>query len=303
MRSLSTHAKGLVITGIGVLVLSPESLLIRKVGVSQWTVLLWRGAFMAAGVTFIFWLGWARGHLVERFSAIGGAGLLAAALFACDNTLFVTALKNTSVANTLIMISTAPIWGALLSWGLLHEQIPIRTWLAIAAVVTGVIVIVSGSGGHNRLLGDLAALGAAIAIASTLVLIRRARTVNMMPAMAVGALLVVAMVAPMSRPTSPHGADVALLILVGLVVAPVAFALISLGPRYLPVPEVTLLMLFETVLGPFWVWLALGDSPGVRTYLGGALVVATIAMHSALAPRRGTEEVRHPVGELVHDGK
>jgi len=295
---LSTHAKGIAITVAGVLVLTPESLLIRLVGASQWTVLLWRGVFMAVGITFIFWMGWARGHLLERLSSIGSVGIVAAGLFACDNTLFVTALRNTSVANTLLMISTAPMWGALLSWVILRERVPIRTWLAIAAVMAGVVVIFSGSIGHTRLRGDLAALGAAIAIATTLVLIRKARTVNMMPAMALGGLVTAVVVAPMASPSSPRGADIGLLVLLGLVVAPVAFGLIALGPRYLPVPEVNLIMMLETVVGPLWVWLALGDRPGSRTFVGGALVVATLATHFALALTQSHPE-DEPVPELL----
>ncbi len=52
--------------------------------------------------------------------------------------------------------------------------------------------------------------------------------------------------------------------LLGLVVLPVSIGLCLLGPRYLPAPEVALILRLETVLGPYWVWLALGGEPGAR---------------------------------------
>ena len=69
--------------------------------------------------------------------------------------------------------------------------------------------------------------------------------------------------------------------LLGLVVLPTAFGLMAVGPRYLPAPEVGLLLLGETVLGPIWVWLVLGETPGSSTLTGGALVILTLALHGA----------------------
>ena len=50
MPPLSEHAKGLLITGIGVLVITPDSLLIRLVDTDVWTMVFWRGVLMAIGV-------------------------------------------------------------------------------------------------------------------------------------------------------------------------------------------------------------------------------------------------------------
>jgi len=61
--------------------------------------------------------------------------------------------------------------------------------------------------------------------------------------------------------------------------------LVLLGPRYLPAPEVGLILLLETVLGPYWVWLALGEDPGARALAGGAIVIGVLVLHSALSLR------------------
>ena len=61
---------------------------------------------------------------------------------------------------------------------------------------------------------------------------------------------------------------------------PVALALLTLGPRYIPAPEAAMLSLLETVLGPLWVWLVISEQPDESTIIGGAIVVGTLLVHS-----------------------
>jgi drug/metabolite transporter (DMT)-like permease len=279
--------KGLLITATGAVVLSFEGVLVQQLGASQWAILFVRGPLMAAGSLLILWAGWVRGRgLVSGLRAIGGWGLLAGALFAVDNVLFIAALRTTSVANTLVILSTAPVWAALGGRLLLGEPISARTWAVAATVLAGVAVIVSGSLGQGRLAGDLAALGAALSIAGTLVIIRRARAVVMLPSMALGALVAGLAAWPLADPGAVSASDAWVLLLLGLVIAPVAFGCIAIGPRYLPAHEVGLVMLLETALGPLWAWVLLSQAPGARTLVGGAIVVGALAAQSFLSIRR-----------------
>ena len=51
------------------------------------------------------------------------------------------------------------------------------------------------------------------------------------------------------------------------------------------------MMLLETVLGPVWVWLALGENPGAHSLVGGAIVVATLMVNSLLGLREERERM------------
>jgi drug/metabolite transporter (DMT)-like permease len=282
----SARAHWTSITAGGVVVLSFEGVIVRSLDLSQWTILLLRGPLMAAGLGLIFWVGWGRDGLLPGLRAIGGLGLLAAALFAADNLMFIIALRNSSVANTLVLLATAPVFAGVLGRVVLGERPPARTWAVTGLVLGGVAIIFSGSLGHGNLLGDLAALGAALSIAGTLVLIRLGRSVVMLPSMALGALLAALVAAPLADPGSVSGRDALLLALVGLLIAPLAFGSISIGPRHLPAQEVSLLMLLETVLGPLWAWMLLGQAPGPATLGGGALIVGALLAHTVLGIRR-----------------
>ena len=53
-------------------------------------------------------------------------------------------------------------------------------------------------------------------------------------------------------------------------------------------------MLLETVLGPLWVWIVLSEEPPLLTVVGGAVVLAALAGHSAYQLHRNRPAVRLP---------
>jgi drug/metabolite transporter (DMT)-like permease len=285
MEGLPAQAKGLIIVVLGVLVLTPDTLLIRLIAVDHWTLLVWRGLLQALGLSVLVGCFHGRDTLA-CFRAVGLAGYSAAFLFALGTVLFVVALSYTSVANTLIIVASAPFFAALASRVFLGERIALRTWIAIVVALGGIVLLAFESLGTGTLWGDLAALGVAIAMGGNFTVLRHARAVNMIPAMALSGLIVALAAAPIAPAAVVlNEAQLAFMLAMGLFVVPVSFALITLGPRYLPAAEVSLLMLLETVLGPLWVWLAIGEAPGPLGFLGGSVVVATLAAHSALALR------------------
>ena len=56
----------------------------------------------------------------------------------------------------------------------------------------------------------------------------------------------------------------------------IASWLLTLGPRYLSSPEVSLLILLETVFAPILVWLVIGEFPGHLAIIGGSLIIVTL---------------------------
>ncbi len=80
-------------------------------------------------------------------------------------------------------------------------------------------------------------------------------------------------------------ADALWLGLLGLIVLPVSFGLISLGPRYLPAPEVSLIVLLEAVIGPLWAWAFIGQIPTVTSLVGGVVIIATLAVYFFIGGR------------------
>ncbi len=285
MRGLSTHAKGLLITGIGVLAITPDGLLIRLIAADSWTLLFWRGLLSAIGLgiglLFIY-----RGRTWAIFRGVGWAGILVAVLFGTGTVTFIVSITHTTVANTLFIVSTSPLFAALIAWRLMGEPVAPRTWVAIVLALVGIGVIASGGLDRGSIIGNLAGLATALTLAASFSLIRHHRDRDMVPTMALGGLVTAVMVIPLAQPATLGGGDLVVLLAMGLVMLPVSFGLMAIGPRYIPAPEVSLMLLMEAVLGPLWVWLALGEDPGLRTIAGGAMVIGTLAVHSVITLRR-----------------
>jgi drug/metabolite transporter (DMT)-like permease len=84
--------------------------------------------------------------------------------------------------------------------------------------------------------------------------------------------------------------DLLLLALLGIAILPISLTLITRATHHVPAPEVNLVALLETLLGPLWVWLAIGERPSVDVLSGGILVVGAVTIHSVLALRAGRDE-------------
>lgn len=281
------HLKGVLIAGLGVLCLTPDSLLVRLASADDWTVLFWRG--LLTGLTVLVGLAIIqRDTFIPQVRAIGKPGLLYIVLFTVGSILFVLSVNLTKVANTLFIISSSPLIAAIIARVFLKEQVLPRTWIAIATALFGIAIIASGSidQGEASLLGDLFAVGAAFVVAGILSISRRYRDRSMVPAVALSGLLTALVVLPLASPFAITQMDMIWLGLMGVLVIPLGFGLLTIGPRYIPAPEVSLILLLESVLGPFWVWLVLDESPGKTGLIGGSIVLLTLAITNLRRSKR-----------------
>ncbi|MBT4932725.1 MAG: DMT family transporter [Rhodospirillaceae bacterium] len=275
-----------MMSGAGMILLSPDGLLLRLVGdASTWTVLFYRTAFTALTMAIILMI-----RERQDFSAIwrgfGRAGWISTFLMAASSLSFVGAISNTSVANTLVLVATMPFFSAVLGWILIGETVKPRTWISILLALGGIGIIFSGSFGGGNLSGDLMAIGTAFLQGLNLIVIRKAKDRSVtMPALCLSGILAALVVLPLSQPMTVSTPDFMLLMLMGLFVVPVSLVLFLSGARYAPAAEIALLSLVETVLGPFWAWLGVGEEPTINAIIGGAVVIVAVAMNALIGMR------------------
>ena len=80
---------------------------------------------------------------------------------------------------------------------------------------------------------------------------------------------------------SARASDLALLALFGIGQLGAGLLLFTAGARLIPVAEASLIAVLESVLGPVWVWLAVGERPGAFSLLGGAMILSALVAHTA----------------------
>ena len=285
MLQFSNHLKGILLTTAGVIILSPDAILIRFLDADTLTILFWRGIAFAIGIVILMLIRY-RKDTIKQFIKVGKPGLLIGFVFGLSTLCFTFAIQNTSISNTLVIYSTSPMFAALFSLFFLKEKIKLITWVAMLIITAAITAIMSNSLSSGGFLGDISALGTAIFSAISFTITRRYKEVNMVPAMAISGLFTVILAIPLIITTGSTfllmPSAIPYLILGGITVT-IAFALITLGPRYMPAPEVALILPLETVLGSYLGWIFLKEVPTVLTISGGIVVIATLTIHAWLS--------------------
>jgi drug/metabolite transporter (DMT)-like permease len=270
-------------------VISPDALIVRSVDTDAWTTVAWRGLFTMVG-TVVVLLVLRPGDGRRRLRPPTRPQLFAGALFAAASIAFVSALDRTDAASVLVIIAAGPLIASILGRVFLHQRAPARTWLTGIVVVAGLAVILGGSIGQGDLDGDLLALAGATCFAGYLTVSRAARPADMTPAIAIGGLVAAVAGAVAGADVSIGSSDLLLLALLGIVILPISLTLITRATRHVPAPEVNLVALLETLLGPLWVWIVIGERPSADVLAGGILVVGAVTIHSLLALRAGPDD-------------
>ena len=270
------YRTGLALTAVGTIVASFEGLLVRLVSADSWTVIFCRGVLLGL-VMLVFILLTGRKLEVKRFRLPAWIAVLS---YAGNVFFFICAINATTVANTLVIASAAPLFAAALGWAVLRERPTRETAVAVFVVFLGLAIIFSGSLSSARIVGDALALGYAISLAAYFVALQRCPENQVPSIVALGGFLSALLAWPLAPGLAVQTGDLWALLLLGLVVVPAATLLLSWGPQLIPASHVTLVMLLEIGLGPLWVWLVFSEVPAPATFLGGALVLITIIAHS-----------------------
>jgi drug/metabolite transporter (DMT)-like permease len=274
---------GVPLAVLGVLFFTPDAALLRLVHLDGWSLLLWRGGLTALALVTWIVATTPRQELVRTFK-FDRLGWVAVAGLTVSNLAFVHAILNAPAADALVMLACSPLIAALIGWIGFGESVPLRTWVAIAAVLAGILITLNGAALTGGLVGGLIALVAACGFALELNAIRFSRTSDPLAIVAVaGALgavvgLTVAVASGTLHPLS--ATQLAIVGVHGLLLHPASFGLIAASTRYLPGAEIALISLAETLLGPLWVWLVFSEVPTPSTVLGGSIVLGTLVLHS-----------------------
>lgn len=265
---------------------SVGGLLLRSVDTAgPWQVLFYRQAALMVTL-FLVLAVLHRGRIVAEFRGIGRLGVLAGSAVGLGSTTFILSLANTTVANTLFILSATPFVTAVLAWVWLKEPVSRSTWIAMALALVGIGVMVGGGFAAGTVFGNVMALITIGCFSYFVVLLRRGRATNMIPAVVVGSAIAAigaAIVLKGNFAISWH--DFAICVAWGGVLSTIVHFFFVWNSRFVRGAELMLLVLIEFVLGPIWVWVFVNEVPRVATLVGGAIVLAAVASRAALSLR------------------
>ena len=281
MKNLTDQQKGSLLAFVAVMFITPDSLFIRLSNVDTWGLVFYRGIipFMTVliGMLIIYKL-----NFFKILFTSGYHGIFYVITFSVTNITFVVSIQNTNVANTLVMIATAPMLSAILGAIFLKEPPDKKTWISIIITFLAIIYIFYDSLKLGNFYGDILGFVTAIGLAVGAVIIRSAKNKNLVPAAVVGKLFVATFALLFIESFALVGKDFLIVPMMCILCVAIPFVLVTIAPRFIPAAEVNLFFLLETIIGPIWVWLIIKEQPSLETLQGGLIIITTIAIHSYL---------------------
>lgn len=292
-RQRTTAESGLIAGSIAVFVWGLGPLFVRAMGVSAPTVVVFRfllGTPAIVGVSYLLGGRFSK-HLFKR-------ALLPGALFGVSLMVGFTAVLETSVANATLINNMLPVLVVLIARFAMHEHVRGRQYVAVAAAVVGLTIVVFGAGssGHASLWGDFLAVVNLLIWTWYFLRTKRLRDTGADSWSLIATITVVAaaVAVPVCLVTADdlgavHGAD--WWYLIGMVVGPgvLGHGLMTWASKHLEVTVSALLTLASPVVSAVGAWLWLDQGMTLLQAVGASIVLAALA---AIAVNARVEAVR-----------
>lgn len=282
---------GIALALAGVLVLTPDTLLMRLSGLSGWAMLAWRGLGMAT-VFLVVWGFTAGDRRRDLRMLFTGAGVGVVLCQIANQAFFNIGIAAAPVAMVLLGVAAVPVFSAVFAWLLVREPTHPATWGATVLVFFGIAIAAFGGSADriafqaSALLGGLAGLGVAAGLAGSFVLIRLTPGLSILLAIGVASAISALLGTTLAGQQALTDGTLWPILIAAFMVLPFAFGAMSRASRHTQAANVSLILLLETVLGPLWVWAGVGEAPTPSMMLGGAIVLATLAGYIVFTARR-----------------
>ncbi len=211
----------------------------------------------------------------------------------------IVSLKETTVANAVFLLATAPFFAAVLGRIVLGEKVRLATWITIFVGSFGVAIMVYDGLSAGKLVGNLAGLVCALFFAIFTIAMRSEKNGDSVVAVLLGGIYasiaagIATYVAGQPLVLSVH--DMAVAVALGIGALGFGLVLYTLGSRHVPAAESTLLAMTEVVLSPIWVWLLFGETAGGLMLIGGGILLAALVGNAITGVIRERRAARAPV--------
>ena len=276
---MTNNAKGLALTSLGVFIMSLESLFIKFTTISPFLFSFYIGIFMFISMisTFIFK---EKAVLKKALTTNLPMMIVCAILMGTSNIFFITAVKTTTVANVVIIFSTAALFSALFAYLFYREKITKNIIVASFFMFVGLFIIFNDKLEIGSIEGNIYALLCTAFFATSYVILSRYKEMDRFILTAFSGLALSMIAFFFCDDLSIDFKTLAVVMIMGLLISPISRVFLGNGAKYISASEVSLLMIIETIMAPVWVWIFLNEVPSSYTFIGGSIIVATLIVNS-----------------------
>ena len=246
---------------------------------SVWQILLIRSAFFMPAL-IVFLVGTYKKNTITVIKDAGYPALFGGLVMSLSFIAYVYSMTITSVANVVFIISTQTMFLAIFGYFYLKERVSLISFLSIVLAMSGIIIMVGDSMSSGSLLGNVIALAIPINFSILVMIIRKNKNLDMVPAIFYSGIfsIIYGLILSESLVFTAH--DILMGFYLGVPQLAFGFICITIGSRTTPSTTIGLLMLTETLFAPMWVWLFLNEIPPLSVLIGGTVIISAIILKS-----------------------
>jgi drug/metabolite transporter (DMT)-like permease len=274
--NLIKNLPGPLLIFMGACSLSFGGLIVKSFeGSTLWQILFWRSIFFSLTVLTFLIISYKK-KLFTSFYESGLPGFVGGIILSIGFCGYVFAMYNTTVANTNFIISTQILFLAIFGYFFLKEKISTITLASIILAITGVFLMVGNSLSSGEMLGNIVAFSMPITFAILIMIVRKFPKVDMVPAQFVAGISCCVIGFFLSEKIMISSHDIFLGFVAGFFQVGFGFIFITIGARSTPSAMVGIIMLSESVLGPMWAFLFVGERAPLFTLIGGGIILFAV---------------------------
>jgi len=283
---MNNNTRGILITALGVFIMSLESLFIKLTSISPFTFSFYLGIFMFISMLLLLVIK-QRDIIREITKTSFYIFLLCGILMGSANIFFIWAIKSTTAANVVLIIGTGALFTSFFSYLFYKEKIRINVLIASFFMILGLLIIFNDKIGVGSLKGNVLALLCTMTFSLSFVLMSKYSRINRIALTGMTGISLAIIAYFVSDTITIDLYNLSVVAVMGLIITPYSRVLIFNGTKFINASEVSLLMIIETVMGPIWVWMVLKEMPSSYTFIGGTLILATLIVNSLYILNKG----------------
>ena len=220
------------------------------------------------------------------FAQIAGAVCYAACMIG-----FVSANKLTTAANAILLQYTAPLYAAVLGWIFLKEKANALDWITMAVVLGGMVLFFMDTLTLGGMMGNLLAILSGVFFAGAMVSFRAQKEGSSLESILLSHGITLLVAIPFLWQGWPSLAGWGALGFLGVFQIGISSILLTYGVKHVTAVQSLLTAVLEPIFNPVWVFLVLGERPGPRALVGGAVILVAVTLRSALSLRSAMRPV------------
>lgn len=255
--------------------------------------LLMTGVLWSTAGVLIKWISWNPVAIAGMRSAIAAlliliymkkpkihwskASVAGALAYAVTVISFISANKLTTSANAILLQYTSPIYVLIFGAWFLGEKATRVDWISVFFTLFGMVLFFLDDLSGGNLWGNLLAVFSGLSFASMIILLRKQKDSSPIESVLLGNIVTAIVGLPFMFTSVP--ADVKSwtgLLILGVFQLGLSYILYSEAIKHVTALEGALIPIIEPILNPLWVFLLMGEVPGLWAFIGGTIVLGSV---------------------------